>query len=167
MYCHRFQPLSETRRDANIYKHTTAWAWLFTFREHRKVTSAAGRRAAQHQFHRQLHFRICGCWLMYGTHRVRAVAEVGREGWGRGICCSPTQPASFTSKKCVAASLGQHLTLHKQKQKLGYYSTESCQKQGLVRAPRGDCAFRPLLFPRDTKHQPACAPPLRPSPCHS
>lgn len=67
----------------------------------------------------------------------------------------------------MAASLGQHLTLHTQKQKFGYYSTESCLKQGLVRAPRGDCAFRPLLFPHDTKHQPVCAPPQRPSPCRS
>lgn len=33
------------------------------FREHRKVTTPAGRCAAQHQFHRQSHFRICGCWL--------------------------------------------------------------------------------------------------------
>lgn len=37
----------------------------------------------------------------------------------------------------------------------------------LVRVPRGDSASHPLLSPRGTRHQPECAPPRRPSPCHS
>lgn len=134
--------------------------------EHRKVTSPAGRRAAQHQFHRQSHFRICGCWLMYGTPRVRAEAEVGREGWGRGICCSPTQTASFTSTKVCGSIFGTTFDTSYTKAKIWILFHRKL-KQGLVRAPMGDCAFRPLLFPHDTKHQPACAPPQRPSPCRS
>lgn len=104
--------------------------------------------------------------LTHGTHRQAAAAlQEGMLKAGHLLQSRPAAPS--TSTKPTAASLGGHLTLNKQKQHSQYYATESCLEQGLVRVPRVDCAFRPLLSPHGTKHQPVCAPPLHPSPCRS
>lgn len=96
---------------------------------------------------------------------LRVSSCVGQGCWRAGTAAVP--PTLLPWSKCTAASLGKHLTLYKNKNKTPRIILQCHQKQGLVRVPRVDYVFRPLLSPRDTKHQPVCVLPQRPSPCHS
>lgn len=96
--------------------------------------------------------------------RVRAVLVW--EDMLKGGTAAAT-PSLFPSSKCTAASLRTHLTLYINKSKNPRTISQCHQKQGSVRVPTVDSAFHPLLSPHDTKHQPVCVLPQRPSPCHS
>lgn len=102
----------------------------------------------------------------------KAVPE-GRVTKGRDLSQSHSAFNLLQQRPCSVASSGKLATVKKQKHPPPapqYNFPESLylqRERDLVRAPTGGSAFHPLPSPRDTRHQPECAPPRRPSPCHS
>lgn len=108
--------------------------------------------------------------LAYGTQSKSSHWKWGENGERQAVSRSPTQPFNLLKGEAVfLASLGEHLRQFKNKNKTPSIIPRKSltEKRDLVRVPMGDCASHPLLSPRDTRRQPGCALPRRPSPCHS
>ena len=123
-------------------------------------------------WHSPLHGALMGsqassCWGVLSTGK--AILE-GRGTKGRDLSQSHSAFNLLQQRPCSVGSSGKLATVKKQKQTPPHTIPQKVclqRERDLVRAPMGGSASHPLPSPRDTRHQPECAPPRRPSPCHS